>query len=413
MNSKTSFLADTNVCRCNTTPPSLLMQPVNQTNPVFSRLYLHIPWCLSKCGYCAFNSRPMEPEKLEQTCDLLAREMELAAKAYPLNQPLRSLYFGGGTPSLLNPEQISRLIKCSQALFGHTDSIEITLEANPGTVSQNSLTGYRRAGVKRLSIGMQSFDDHTLTLLERVHTAEQGRTAFKQARQAGFNAIGIDLICGLPQQTATDWQCTLTEALSLQPDHLSVYGLTIEESTPFAGRYPETSSELPDDDQTANMLEQADLLLTDAGYEHYEIANFAKPGYRSQHNCGYWLRDGYLGIGPGAHSFLRQDRGIRWGNQSDFETWAAAIQNNSLAATEQQELTRDDALSEYIFLGLRMADGISLNGFAKEFGERLEHRFPEAIHQLQKAGLLICSPERLSLTKRGMLLSNQVFVRFL
>lgn len=380
---------------------------------MFSRLYLHIPWCLSKCGYCAFSSRPLEPHKLEQTCSLLLQEMELAATAYPLNQPLRSLYFGGGTPSLLTPEQVSRLVTHSRDLFGHTGSIEITLEANPGTVSLDSLTGYCQAGVTRLSLGAQSFNDLMLQTLGRRHTAAETRSAFQLAQQAGFNSIGLDLICGLPGQDMAAWRQDLTAALALQPDHLSIYGLTIEEETPFAGRYPAGSPELPDHDLSADMLEEADNRLGAAGYEHYEIANFARPGCRSQHNCGYWQRDGYLGIGPGAHSFLRQGWGLRWGNQGVFETWAAAIQNNRLAATEQQELTREDALSEHIFLGLRMADGISLDGFAEQFGERVEQRFAEAIHQLQQAGLLSCSRDRLCLTKRGMLLSNQVFVRFL
>jgi len=380
---------------------------------VFSRLYLHIPWCLSKCGYCAFNSQPLEPEKLEQTCDLLLREMEIAAKTYPVNQPLRSLYFGGGTPSLLDPEQISRLISRSQELFDHTSTIEITLEANPGTVSRDSLAGYYQAGVTRLSLGAQSFNDQMLQTLGRRHTAADTRSAFQLAQQAGFSSIGLDLICGLPEQTMADWQQDLAAALALKPDHLSVYGLTIEEETPFVVRYPAGSDALPDHDLSASMLEEADSVLTVAGYEHYEIANFARPGCRSQHNCGYWQRDGYLGIGPGAHSFLRQGWGIRWGNQSAFDLWAAAIQNNRLAAVEPQTLTRDDALSEHIFLGLRMADGISLDDFAEEFGERLEQRFSEAINQQQLAGLLTCSPDRLSLTKRGMLLSNQVFVRFL
>lgn len=380
---------------------------------MFSRLYLHTPWCLSKCDYCAFNSRPLEPHRLEQTCNLLLQEMELAAAAYPLNQPLRSVYFGGGTPSLLDPEQVNRLIAHSRDLFGHSDAIEITLEANPGTVSLDSLTGYRLADVTRLSLGAQSFNDQLLQTLGRRHTAAETRSAFQLAQQAGFSSIGLDLICGLPEQTMTDWQQDLAAALALQPDHLSVYGLTIEEETPFAGRYPVESDALPDHDLSASMLEEADSRLTAAGYDHYEIANFARPGCRSQHNCGYWQRDGYLGIGPGAHSFLRQGWGIRWGNQDDFETWAAAVQNNALAATEQQQLSREDALSEYIFLGLRMADGISLTGFAEEFGERLEQRYAEEIRQLQQAGLLAYSQDRLCLTKRGMLLSNQVFVRFL
>ncbi|MGB4600561.1 MAG: radical SAM family heme chaperone HemW [Trichlorobacter sp.] len=380
---------------------------------MFSRLYLHIPWCQSKCGYCAFNSRPLEPHKLEQTCDLLLHEMELAARTHPRNQPLRSLYFGGGTPSLLHPDQISRLISRSQELFRHADPIEITLEANPGTVSRDSLTGYCRAGVTRLSLGAQSFDDQLLQTLGRRHTAAETRSAFQLAQQAGFTSIGLDLICGLPGQEMAAWQQDLAAALALQPDHLSIYGLTIEEETPFADRYPAGCDALPDHDLSASMLEEADSILTADGYEHYEIANFTRPGCRSQHNCGYWQRDGYLGIGPGAHSFLRQGWGIRWGNQSEYDVWAAALGNNELATTEHQELTREDALSEFIFLGLRMADGIGLDDFAEQFGERLEQRFTEQITQLSQAGLLTCSPERLALTKRGMLLSNQVFVRFL
>jgi oxygen-independent coproporphyrinogen-3 oxidase len=343
----------------------------------------------------------------------MIREMELATTAHPGNLPLRSLYFGGGTPSLLSPDQIKRLISCSSSLFSHAPDIEITLEANPGTVTTDSLDGYHKAGVTRLSLGAQSFHDPSLALLGRRHTAADSRSAFRSAHDVGFSSIGLDLICCLPGQTEAAWQHDLSEAVALAPDHLSVYGLTIEEGTPFYQRYPADSDELPDDDLAATMLETADSLLTTAGYEHYEIANYARTGSRSQHNCGYWQRDGYLGIGPGAHSFMQQGWGVRWGNQSDFESWATAIQDNSLAATEQQKLTRDDALSEYIFLGLRMADGISFNNFAEQFGERLEQRYAEEIRQLQQAGLITCTSDRLVLTKQGMLLSNQVFVRFL
>lgn len=380
---------------------------------MFSRLYLHLPWCLSKCHYCAFNSRPLEPEKLDPTCTLMIREMQLAATLYPGNRVLESVYLGGGTPSLLSPEQVDNLITCSRRLFGHASSIEITLEANPGTVTTDRLTGYRQAGVTRLSLGAQSFCDHSLRLLGRRHTAADIRSAFGSATEAGFSSIGLDLICGLPGQTGTAWEQDLLEAVALAPTHLSIYGLTIEEGTPFARQYPAGSVHLPDDELSATMLEQADAVLTASGYEHYEIANFARPGHRSEHNCGYWKRDGYLGIGPGAHSFLRRGWGVRWGNLNDYDAWAAAIRNNLSAATDQEILTREDALSEYLFLGLRMADGISLDQCGEEFGLRPERRFSEEIRQLQRAGLLTCSPERLALTKQGMLLSNQVFVRFI
>ena len=354
---------------------------------MFSRLYLHIPWCLAKCHYCAFNSRPLEPDRLDQTCALLIREMELAAAAFPSHQSLSSLYLGGGTPSLLRPEQINRLIVRSRELFGHADTSELSLEAKPGTVCGESLSGYFQSGVTRLSVGAQTFNDQTLQALGRVHTAADIHAAFQWARQIGFTSIGLDLICGLPHQSTADWQQNLSEAMVLQPDHLSIYGLTIEEGTPFADRYPPGSTTLPDDDQSAAMLEEADYLLIAAGFEHYEISNFSRPGCRSEHNCGYWQRDGYLGIGPGAHSLLRQDWGVR--------------------------LSRDDALAETIFLGLRMADGIRFDFFSDVFGERLETRFAEEIRLLQQAGLLHCTADRISLTPRGMLLSNQVFVKFL
>lgn len=380
---------------------------------MFSRLYIHIPWCISKCGYCAFSSRPLQQHNLEQTCSLLCHEMELVAAQWPGNQPLQSVYLGGGTPSLLSAEQVATLLHHSCKLFGHAADVEITLEANPGTVSLESLIGYHQAGVTRLSLGVQSLDDQMLVRLGRIHSANDSQTALTAARQAGFSAIGMDLICGLPGQSLSDWQDTLQQVISLQLDHLSVYGLTIEEGTPFATRYPDGSTELPDDDQTAGMLEQADQLLTTAGFEHYEIANFARPGKRSRHNCGYWQRDGYLGIGPGAHSYLQQGWGLRFGNQSDYDAWADAIRDNRLARLDQQRLSREDALSETIFLGLRMTDGINLDHFADLFGERLEQRYASAITQLQQAGLLRYSTERLALTKRGMLLSNQVFVHFI
>lgn len=380
---------------------------------MFSRLYLHIPWCLSKCGYCAFNSRPLEPDRLQETCQLLSNEMTLSARDYPENQPLRSLYFGGGTPSLLTPEQVHSLIMHSQRLFGHDSAIEITLEANPGTVCHDSLLGYRQAGVTRLSLGAQSFHDQLLKTLGRQHTAADIHNAVQLARQAGFSSVGLDLICGLPNQTEAAWQSDLQEALALHPDHLSIYGLTIEEGTPFAQRYRAASEQLPDDDQTATMLEQADSLLVRHGFEHYEIANFARPGCRSQHNCGYWQRDGYLGIGPGAHSFLKRGWGVRWGNLNSFEHWAARIAAGVLAHTDRHDLSREEALSETIFLGLRMTDGIMLDVFAEQFKEHLEQRFAPHLAQLQQAGLITCMPGRIALTRQGMLLSNQVFVRFI
>lgn len=380
---------------------------------MFSRLYLHIPWCLSKCGYCAFYSQPLYPGALQQTCELLQREMELFAQSGITNQPLRSIYLGGGTPSLLSPMQLTELLTCARDYFGLADATEITLEANPCTLTRDTLAGYYQAGVTRLSLGAQTFRNDLLQTLGRRHTAAQLHDVMAQARQAGFDNLGLDLICGLPGQTEADWQQDLTIAAGLQPEHLSIYGLTIEDGTPFAARYPAGSEVLPNDDQTASMLEQSDRFLTDHGYEHYEIANFARPGYRSDHNCGYWQRDGYLGLGPSAHSFLQRGWGERFYNPSDLKRWSQSLAAGQLCHQELHRLERDEALQETIFLGLRMTDGIRLERFAELFGERLEQRFSAQISQLQQAGLLTCSPETIALTKQGMLLSNQVFVRFI
>ncbi|MGE0155615.1 MAG: radical SAM family heme chaperone HemW [Geobacter sp.] len=371
-----------------------------------------MPWCLSKCGYCAFNSRPLEPHKLEQTCDLLVREMELAAKHYA-GGPLTSVYLGGGTPSLLTPHQVQRLLERSKQLWSHQPTCEVTLEANPGTATAESLAGFHQAGINRLSLGIQSLNDRTLQLLERPHNAAQARTAYAEARAAGFRNISLDLICGLPYQSAEGWQHQLQQVIELAPEHLSIYSLSIEEGTPFSRRYSDDSPELPDDDQTAAMLELADQLLTTAGHEHYEIANFARPGHRSDHNSGYWLRDGYLGLGPSAHSLLLQGWGLRCSNPSDYQQWAARITADQLAHHDPEQLSRQQALAEQIFLGLRMADGISPQACRELYGAQAWQPHDKTIAELLKTGLLEERGRRVALTQRGMLLSNQVFVRFI
>lgn len=379
---------------------------------MFSRLYLHIPWCLAKCGYCAFTSRKGTAQELADTTELLLLEMELAAGRFQAESPLSSLYLGGGTPSLLTPGQVERLITRSRQLWGHDPAIEITLEANPGTVSRATLAGFCQAGVNRLSLGVQSFSDDTLVLLGRMHCAQQARDAVASARAAGFGSVGLDLICGLPGQTPTDWQQQLDEAVTLEADHLSIYNLTIEDGTSFSHLYPFDSPDLPDDDCAATMLECADRLLTTAGFEHYELANYAKPGKRSGHNCGYWRRDGYLGLGPSAHSFIRDGWGVRFCNPSEYESWAAAIRGKRPAMQDLSRLTREEARAETIFLGLRLSEGICFDRFEQQFGERLEIVCRDQLLKLQKAGLLDCGPERVALTRKGMLLSNQVFVEF-
>jgi oxygen-independent coproporphyrinogen III oxidase len=380
---------------------------------MFTRLYLHIPFCLQKCPYCAFVSKQAAHGEIDIYVERLLQEMRLAAGRYQTSQPLKSVYLGGGTPSLLSPQQISQLMQQTEKLFGIDCHAEITMEVNPGTIDEERLAGFRQAGINRLSIGVQSFDPDMLKLLGRVHSADQARNAFAAARSAGFNNIGIDLIHSLPGQSMAMWQKELQQAIQLAPQHLSIYGLTIEEETPFAATY-QSEDLLPDEDSSADMYEAADKVLTAAGYEHYEIANYARPGFRSQHNSGYWQRDGYLGLGAGAHSFLRcGEYGIRFGNSTYIDQYCKDISTGKLSHQDLHELNREDAMAEFMFLGLRMSDGVTSKAFISKFGADLETIFGKELNKMAQQGLLTLADNRICLTLRGMLLSNQVFSVFL
>jgi oxygen-independent coproporphyrinogen-3 oxidase len=381
---------------------------------MFTRLYIHIPYCRQKCSYCAFFSQECSGDELDRYTGLLQQEMLLAAGRTAPRSKLDSIYFGGGTPSLLDPQQVADLLNQAENLFGLAAGAEVTLEANPGTIDFQRLAGFRQAGINRLSLGIQSFDDRMLRTLGRIHSAQQAREAFTAARRAGFENIGLDLIHALPGQTGALWLAELRQALQLAPEHLSIYGLTIEEDTPFAAQYDSDSPLLPDEDLAAEMFETADEFLEARGYEHYEIANYARTGFRSRHNSGYWKRDGYLGLGAGAHSFLRDAGfGTRFSNAADLDEYCTALQRGSLPRRDIQPLARADAMAEYLFLGLRMAEGVQFSEFKEEFGTGIREIFGQEITPLLEQGLLAEDSSGIRLTRRGMLLSNQVFQRFL
>ncbi len=377
-------------------------------------LYIHIPFCVRKCLYCAFTSTDKAPGDTGGYVDLLLREMMLRAGA--LATPLRAttLYMGGGTPSLLDPLLVKNIIDCAVRMFNLDPSAEVTLEANPGTVTAASLAGYRAAGVNRLSIGIQSFDDRMLTLLGRVHSAREGREAIAMARRAGFDNIGVDLMHGLPGQDRDHWRKQLLAAVELRPDHISAYGLTVEDGTPFARLEAEGELLLPGEDDAAAMFEDTADVLVAAGYEHYEIANFALPGNRSRHNQVYWKRGNYLGFGAGAHSFLREPRpGLRWRNPDDLGDYGSSLASGVLPETDRILLTEQDAMAEWLFLGLRMLEGVEEEHFRTEFGVPLADVYGTQLHRLCTAGLLIKEGRRLRLSRRGVILSNRVFAAFL
>lgn len=353
---------------------------------MFNRLYIHVPFCVEKCHYCAFVSSAPEKNDLMEYPTLLMRELQLHATNA---EAVASIYFGGGTPSLLQPPQLAQLLEGISGQVNLSTVAEITLEANPGTVDHMSLKAFRDAGVNRISLGIQSFDDRFLKCLGRIHTAEQSRQAFRDAREAGFKNISIDLIHSLPGQSLDQWRSDLMHAIQLCPEHISIYGLTVEEGTPFAHIYPADSPALADEDLSADMFELADELLMASGFEHYEIANYARPGYRSQHNSGYWKRDGYLGLGVAAHSFLRQGYGIRFSNPDNLEEYRRGVTSGQLARVDEHLLTQGDAMAEYMFLGLRLAEGANLTAFEREFGRSLESVYGSATADLIRLGLLI------------------------
>lgn len=377
---------------------------------MFSRLYVHVPFCVAKCHYCAFISGTPHEQELAEYPELLLRELQLHPAA---GRPVDSIYFGGGTPSLLQPPQLGRLLEGIASHTGIQPDAEITLEANPGTIDGISLKGFRDSGINRISLGIQSFDDRTLKSLGRIHTAEQSRQALRDARDAGFSNVSIDLIHSLPGQSLDQWKSELLRATELSPDHISIYGLTVEEGTPFARVYPPGSPELADEDLSADMFELADEFLPAAGFEHYEIANYARPGYRSQHNSGYWRRDGYLGLGVAAHSFLRKGYGVRFSNPDTLEEYRRGVLSGHPERLGEFELPLSEAMAEYMYLGLRLSDGVNRHSFELEFGRSLESVYGAVTTDLVKFGLLNQNDAAITLTRRGMLISNQVFSRFI
>ena len=373
-------------------------------------LYIHFPFCVRKCHYCDFNSLADSGIAAPSYIAALLREMEMVADDPEQFGPVATIFFGGGTPSLLPPELVRQTIEGTERCFGILPEAEITLEANPGTLSDASLSGYRSAGVNRLSLGVQSFDDRMLARLGRIHSGREAIESFAAARASGFDNIGIDLIHSLPGQTAPLWEEQLTIAVDLGPEHISAYGLSVEEGTPFASLEESGQLDLPEEDEAAAMFETTGRILTSAGYEHYEISNFARPGRRSRHNQVYWLRGDYLGLGSGAHSFIRNPApGLRWKNCDSPVRYIELLQQSILPREQAQRLNTGEAMSEAMFLGLRLLNGIDPAAFSSEFAIDIKRAFAPELDRLLQSGLLEETGTLLRLSRRGLILSNQVF----
>jgi oxygen-independent coproporphyrinogen-3 oxidase len=367
-------------------------------------VYIHLPFCRRKCGYCSFVSCAGRERDIPAYVDALCRE--LAAKGSGEKAP--SVFFGGGTPSLLTVAQVSRILATVRRHFTPAGDAEISLEANPATVDEAYLSGLRDAGVNRLSLGVQRFGDGELAVLGRLHTAQEAREAVAAARRAGFDNLNLDLIYGLPGESRAAWRRSLEAAVELGPEHLSLYALTLEPGTPLGRAEDAGEIPAPDPDVAADQYELAEDLLAAAGYEHYEISNWARPGRECRHNLVYWDNGDYLGFGVAAHSSVD---GRRFANTSDLDEYLAAGGPAPLAMEERLDETTYRA--ETVILGLRQGRGIDLAGMSRRLGVDLTEEYRGRFGEMTAAGLLEQVDGRLRLTRRGRLLGNEVFWRLL
>jgi oxygen-independent coproporphyrinogen-3 oxidase len=377
-------------------------------------LYLHIPFCHTRCYYCDFNTYAGILPLRESYVRALTTEITLAGNAaqHADGRPRRSrsIFFGGGTPSLLSVEQVTRLLNACFTSFAVDKDAEITLEANPGTLTQAQLASLRAAGVNRLSMGAQSFDAALLKTLGRIHSPEEVEQALRYARTAGFTSVNLDLMFGLPGQTMQHWRDTLARALDLHPDHFSLYSLIIEEGTPFYDWTREGRITPGDEDLCADMYEYADELLQEAGYVNYEISNWARPGKQSIHNLTYWQNLPYIGMGAGAYSYFS---GRRYSNERAPATYIKQLRAGRMPEVESEQVSRQQEMSETAFLALRTAMGLHLPTFEQRFGQSFAQFVGDHLRIVDEAHLLEYAGEWLRLSRRGRLLGNEVFMRLL
>lgn len=348
-----------------------------------SSLYLHIPFCHSRCYYCDFYSQVGNSEQLNEYVDLLRADLQQLSKQQPAAATVETIFFGGGTPSLLSAKQVDLLLQQIKDGFGCAPGCEISLEANPGTLDADKLQGYRVAGVNRLSLGVQSLSDSRLQQLGRRHAADDVPRSVELARAAGFDNLSLDLIFSLPGQTEPELQADLEGLLDLQPQHLSLYGLSFEPGTELTARLTRDELSENSDAAYADQYRLLANLLTAAGFEHYEISNFALPGYRCQHNQIYWQRKTCLAVGSGAHSFAAEGWGERQ-QRPDLNCYRSRLSGGEDPAERLEGFDRQGAMAETVYLALRTADGLSRNQFRQQFGLFPEDAFPAAFKQLER-----------------------------
>ncbi len=395
---------------------SKLIQPIEPIQQLLetASLYLHIPFCHTRCHYCDFNTYagllPLREPYVKALLSEIALAGKMAQHADGTPRRSRTMFFGGGTPSLLSVSQITRLLDACFKAFVIDKDAEITMEANPGTLDQEQLAGIRAVGVNRLSMGAQSFDAELLKTLGRIHSPEEITQAVQYARAVGFTSINVDFMFGLPGQTMQHWRETLDQALDLRPEHLSLYSLIIEEGTPFYSWTHEGRITPGDEDLCADMYEYADERLQAAGYENYEISNWALPGHHSRHNLTYWQNLPYIGMGAGAYSTFG---GRRFSNIREPLDYIKTLKSGHLPEAESEMVEREQEMSETSFLALRTSIGLHLPTFEQRFSQPFAQFVGDRLRPVEEAGLLEQEDDWLRLSKRGRLLGNEVFLRLL
>ncbi len=372
-------------------------------------IYIHIPFCKQKCYYCDFPSYAGKEACQDMYLDALLFEIKKQGEAYR-SKIVDTVFFGGGTPSVLPKEALPHIITALRGSFTLTSDAEISAEANPGTVDREKLTAWREAGINRISFGVQSFHDELLRGIGRIHTAEQATEAVRLAQETGFGNINLDLICGLPNQTVEMLRSDVKQAVSLGIDHLSVYGLIVEENTMLEQMVDEGTVTLPSDEDEEAMYDWVTTYLEDIGYHRYEISNYAKGGKVCRHNLKYWQFQDYLGLGSAAHSFAD---GKRFANERGVEDYIRRITDNGTARIADEEETIAELRGEYIFLALRTTEGIDTEDFHRTFGMDFFVQYGDIINRMMAESLLIKNGRYVRLTKLGMKYGNRVFAQFI
>lgn len=372
-------------------------------------LYVHIPFCRQKCGYCDFISFVVGDEAIDSYVTVLCAEIVAQGGLFASGGRRRvdTIYLGGGTPSLLTAEQVERIFSSLRAAFAVDETAEITIEANPGTVTQDKMTAWRRVGINRVSLGIQSLQDHVLAKAGRIHGRSEALRCLQELRQAGFVNLSADLIYGLPGQKLDDVVQDCRELVRLGLEHLSVYGLTVEDDTPFRQLQQQGRLALPEEEVEDAMYEAVVHELESAGYERYEISNYCRSGHYSRHNSKYWRFAEYLGLGAGAHSFVS---GRRWANPAELEEY---LQVEWPGFSLPDQLDPDIQQGEYIMLALRTRQGVDAEDYQRHFGHSFDARYGEVTHRMVGRGWLVATSDGIRLTSAGMKFGNRVFREYL